>query len=389
MSNSTDKTNITIPAGERQTYLNKTSLWETHPEIANLLVDPQDGWRITKGSGKLRKVAVQCDCGGVNYRSGEQLVKRKAKMDCGSKAEGTICPLDSLLHRSPDLASQLVDQSLASQLSNQSGRSVEWTCGKHIWTAPVQNRVDRGDRCPYCTGRTICLDNCLLTTHPEISKELVDESLARELSHGNSRKKVLWQCDCGNRWLAPTANRVKGHGCPKCVSSKMNKWSLQLCKELSLDFKAEARFDECRSKGVLPFDVAIFDESGKTIACIEAQGEQHFESVAHFGGGKTLARQQKHDQIKRDYCETQGIPLIEVHYSQRDFKSDDYGLSEWFRQYLLTELHTHGIIGWETFSEHSKPWQPAGETTERLLPLPAVAAGIDRNGVQMVQQLAF
>ncbi len=141
--------------------------------------------------------------------------------------------------------------------------------------------------------------------------------------------------------------------CPDCRDgSRMNKWSLQLCKELSLDFKAEARFDECRSKGILPFDVAIFDESGKTIACIEAQGKQHFTPQDFGGKGKAHAQEalegtQRRDQIKRDFCEREGIALIEIDYHQRDFTNADHRTGEWFRYALADRLFEIGVISYK------------------------------------------
>jgi hypothetical protein len=144
----------------------------------------------------------------------------------------------------------------------------------------------------------------------------------------------------------------------------MNKWSAELCNTLGLDHRSEWRTEDCRNKNTLPFDLAIFGSDDKPLVLCEFQGKQHFDSVEHWGGDKTLASQKKRDKIKRDYCEANGIPLIEVHYSQRDFKNDEYGLSEWFRQYILTELHTLGVIGWATFSKHSKPYEPTGEPSQ-------------------------
>ncbi len=382
MCNRTDKTNIATPAGERQTWRNKPCLWETSPELASQLVDPQDGWRLTAKSSK----KALWTCGKHQWEA--VVYNRSDGRGCPYCSGSKVCADNCLATVNPELASQLVDKSLAVKLTAGSNKKALWTCGKHEWVAMVCDRSN-GKGCPYCSGRRTTPETCLATVNPELASQLVDRSLAVKLTAG-SGEKVLWRCDCGNEWGAIVGDRSSGSGCPECASSKMNKWSSDLCKSLGLDYQTEWRTDDCKNDRHLPFDIAILGSDEKPVALCEFQGKQHFESVTHFGGDNQLAKQQKHDQIKRDYCETQGIPLIEIHYSQRDFKNDDYALAEWFKQYLLTELHTLGIIDWDTFSSHSKPHEPAGEPSRsRFLPVPPVEAGIDRDGTGMLQTLLF
>lgn len=56
------------------------------------------------------------------------------------------------------------------KLTYGSGKKVWWKCKNgHEWKASCLNRRETG--CPYCAGRKICTDNCLLTTHPNLLKE--------------------------------------------------------------------------------------------------------------------------------------------------------------------------------------------------------------------------
>jgi glutaredoxin len=238
----------TIPAGVRKTYRNKPAMWETNPELASQLVDPQDGWKLTAGSGK----------------------------------------------------------------------KANWTCGKHAWTCSP-NISSRGGYygCPYCSGKKACADSCLSTVNPKLASELVDKSLATKLTH-RSNKKVSWTCG-KHTWTATVYNRSNGSGCPDCAAnSRMNKWTSELLSSLELDFSSEVRFDDCRSVYALPFDACILDADKKVSALIECQGRQHYEAVELFGGYEAFAKQQKHDQIKRDFCKSEGIPLIEISYTFRD-----------------------------------------------------------------------
>ena len=50
--------------------------------------------------------------------------------------------------------------------------------------------------------------------------------------------------------------------------------------------------------------------------CIEYQGRQHYQPW-HTGEQATkLLIRQKHDQIKRDYCEKNRILLLEIKYTE-------------------------------------------------------------------------
>ena len=48
--------------------------------------------------------------------------------------------------------------------------------------------------------------------------------------------------------------------------------------------------------------------------CIEYQGEQHYRPIEYFGGEESFYLQQKHDQIKRNYCKHNNIKLLEIPY---------------------------------------------------------------------------
>ena len=54
---------------------------------------------------------------------------------------------------------------------------------------------------------------------------------------------------------------------------------------------------------------------------VEVQGQQHYEQIGHFHGtdllGKlTFARAQKRDSRKKEWCELNGITLIELSYEE-------------------------------------------------------------------------
>lgn len=115
----------------------------------------------------------------------------------------------------------------------------------------------------------------------------------------------------GHKYFWQNPNRhLSGHGCPKCNSSKGERKITKLLDEMNIVFEQEKRFDACRNINHLPLDFYLPEYN----ICIEFQGRQHYEPVEHFGGEEQFIKQQKHDQIKRDYCKDNDIELIEISY---------------------------------------------------------------------------
>jgi hypothetical protein len=73
-------------------------------------------------------------------------------------------------------------------------------------------------------------------------------------------------------------------------------------------------FSDCVDLRPLPFDIAIMDEDQKVRLLIEFHGIQHFVPVEFYGGEEAMKQTQKRDKIKKDYCEQNNIPLVEITY---------------------------------------------------------------------------
>lgn len=139
---------------------------------------------------------------------------------------GTACLKATLGQTHPDLASQLVDPSLASVLTRGSGQLVQWHCAYgHTWTAEVKRRAD-GGTCPLCTPRTRRRSAVesgrapLFSTHPELAAELVDPTVGATVTHGSDHQ-AKWRCARGHVWTARVCTRVAGRGCPVCKGTRV------------------------------------------------------------------------------------------------------------------------------------------------------------------------
>lgn len=96
----------------------------------------------------------------------------------------------------------------------------------------------------------------------------------------------------------------KQRGCPKCAIYSNEEKIFDILVDFGYNPILQKRFSDCKDKNTLPFDLYVEDLN----LLIEYQGEQHYKPIPH--GSMTLEDAieqfkitQKHDKIKKDYCE--------------------------------------------------------------------------------------
>jgi len=124
-------------------------------------------------------------------------------------------------------------------------------------------------------------------------------------------KKSYITCYIHGDFLQDPHSHLKGHGCPKCNSSKGELVVEQYLKEHNIKFKRQYKFKDCKDKKPLPFDFYLPNFN----ICIEYDGEQHF--------GKWFTKIKidfniikLHDNIKNEYCKNNNIKLIRIPYTK-------------------------------------------------------------------------
>ncbi len=147
----------------------------------------------------------------------------------------------------------------------------------------------------------------------------------------NNSTDVLCECKtCGNTWETKPINMLyTGSGCPKCSSSHGEKQLSQILNKYNINYDEQHIFDECEYLAPLKFDAYDLDNN----IAYEYQGEQHYYPV-NFGGlddetaDKNFKVGQIRDNIKREYCEKNEIPLIEIPYWEYD-NMEDFLINKW------------------------------------------------------------
>lgn len=143
-----------------------------------------------------------------------------------------------------------------------------------------------------------------------------NETKARRTSSGGH---LWWKCKCLKCGRVVSKNSYdlrKGYvnscGCTK--RSRGETLIENFLKSKNFIYATEVTFPELKDKGCLRFDFVIYTNKNKVFAAIEFQGKQHYSPVEYFGGQQELLKLQHRDAIKRDFCKTNNIKLIEISY---------------------------------------------------------------------------
>lgn len=131
---------------------------------------------------------------------------------------------------------------------------------------------------------------------------------------------------CGHVYSVTPDNLLRGKRCPFC-SGRYSSY-MQTVEEILLQhdirFVHEKRYTDCVYKRVLPFDFYLPDYN----MCIEVDGEFHFRPMY---GEKSLEECRKRDQIKTEYCQSHGIRLLRLSYTDQNR----------YEYIILSELHAN------------------------------------------------
>lgn len=145
--------------------------------------------------------------------------------------------------------------------------------------------------------------------------------------------RALWecQCDCGNV-VYLQSRYLLSMGVNNCGCETQSKGELEIKSILQnkkINFEEQYSFDDCLSpKGrKIRFDFAII-QNDAVVGLIEFNGKQHYEPVEFFGSTERFELQRQIDNMKRNYCTNNNIPLLEVHYKNLGKINLDYFIQE-------------------------------------------------------------
>jgi len=199
------------------------------------------------------------------------------------------------------------------------GKRGEIICPEHgsFYQSPANHLSGRG--CPVCGD-----DSQKLKCKKTINHFIKESNEKHHNKYGydnfvymNNHTKGNITChEHGDFSQSPT-HHLSGRGCPKCSSSKGEILIEQWLRNNNINNKMQKKFKDCRDKRLLSFDFYL----PKQNICIEYDGIQHYEPVAHFGGEKTHLNVKRRDAIKTKYCKDNNIKLIRIPYTETNVEA--------------------------------------------------------------------
>lgn len=201
---------------------------------------------------------------------------------------------------------------------------VDCECSKHgILRNVLVRDIAEGSCCYQCGIEK--LSNKSLLSDDEVIAAMKKYHPNAELitKYTGSKDTLLFRCNkCGCEY--------SGHlhipkRCPSCEHYYWGEKHIQNYLEShGINYIPQHRFIDCKNKRPLPFDFYLPNLN----ICIEYQGKQHYEPCDWFGGNESFLAQKRNDKIKKDYCNANGIELIEIDYRASTYQHIEKILSE-------------------------------------------------------------
>lgn len=264
----------------------------------------------------------KCDCGNEKITSGNNLIYGSTQ-SCGC------------LHK------EVVSTKLTENLINQ-------RFGKLVVIAKSKSKYNKVHwlcKCD-CGNETIVSTSGLKTGHTKscgcFQDDVASETHYVDLSGrdfgklhviervDNSKTGIVrykCKCECGNETIVASGHLLSGSiqscGCWKQSHLEGNviKYFKSRGYINTVDYECQKKFDNLTGVGnyLLSYDF-IFYKNSEPKYLIECQGQQHYYPVGFFGGEDQFKKQQKHDNLKREYAKMLGLKLIEIPYTIKKYE---------------------------------------------------------------------
>lgn len=168
-----------------------------------------------------------------------------------------------------------------------------------------------GNGCKECGKEKI--RKKLTKTHEEYVKDLGESNSFVEVveSYLGVCTPILHKCKIHNIiWKMTPQVALRGTKCPACTESHGESQIRIWLENNDIEYIYQQPFSNCRDIKPLPFDFYLPTFN----ICIEYDGIQHFEPIEFFGGQESFEKTVKHDNIKNEYCDNNGISLLRIPY---------------------------------------------------------------------------
>lgn len=185
-------------------------------------------------------------------------------------------------------------------------------CSKHGLFSQLPTTHIRGSGCPTCFKEKHIQRHTREQFIHDAKLQHGDIYDYSKVKYISSEFSVRVICKKHGEFLVPPSAHKSGRGCPKCNYSRGERKILTWLDTNNILFIPQCKFERCRNKRKLPFDFYIPEKN----LIIEYDGVQHFKPIKRFGDIVNFKETQRIDAIKTKFCETHGILLLRIPYTE-------------------------------------------------------------------------
>lgn len=245
----------------------------------------------------------QCECGNKKVVSSNSLRQGKS-LSCGCYNH------DSHASKYQDLTGQIFGQL---EVLQKVPRPKHLKSAGTYWLCRCQcgkEKIIYGRS--LTTGSTTSCGSCRSNIVDDLTGQIFDQLtvIERDFSRPSNNNGAFWKCKCtcGNTItvLGKNLKHQLYHSCG-CIHSYGETVIKKILQENNISFETQYSFNDLRGNknGLLRFDFAILDSSGRVLRLIEYQGQQHYNDKDY--STSWFDAPLEHDKYKREYCKKKWI----------------------------------------------------------------------------------
>ena len=219
-----------------------------------------------------------------------------------------------------DLTNQRFDRLIALYPTDErnAGGSIKWMCkcdcGNQKAIASSDLKSGKIKSCGCLSKERLELGRTAEDLSNQVFGKLTTILRCEDKTFESGAKATQWlcKCECGRYTKVLALNLKTGNtqSCGLCGQNSHGNLKIdKILTQAKIPFEREKRFNDCKDKGMLPFDFYVDNKY-----LIEYDGNYHFEDSGLFD----TQQAQKHDKIKNEWCLAHNIPLIRIPYNIYD-----------------------------------------------------------------------
>ena len=286
-------------------------LWTTHPQLAEKLINKEDGYRITRSNKTM--VDWKCEkCDSIFTTCTNRIKDTNNGNGCPYCSSRLVNETNSLKSLNPKLSErwdyQRNGELAPDKVSVNSSKKVWWKCELgHSFESGVHTMNRYNIKCPYCAkfnAKVLKGFNDMWTTNPELANLLADPEDGYKYTK-STNKKLDWKCpNCNTIIKNRNCNNISKQGlrCDKCSDgiSFPEKLMRNILTQLNIDYEIQKTFEWSNKKR---YDFYIPSLN----MIIETHGRQHEYADLGYKGGRSLIEEKENDKYKKSLAIENGI----------------------------------------------------------------------------------